>query len=88
LIIPDSVREQVDEARASMDQMVVLTALSAAFAAVAVDFGIGGLRLAVWVPCAAGAVVLAWLTYSTAVASAAVYGDLVRPASICSAVTC
>jgi hypothetical protein len=78
LIIPDSARGQVDEARASMDQMVVLSALSLAFAAVAVAFGIGGLRPAVWVSCAVGALALSWLTYHTAVTSAAVYGDLVR----------
>ena len=35
LILPDSARGQVDDARASVDQLVVLTILSAAFAAVA-----------------------------------------------------
>jgi len=78
LVIPDSAREQVDEARASMDQMVVLSALSVVFAAVAVGFGIAGLPLAVWVPCAVGGLALSWLTYRAAVASAAVFGDLVR----------
>jgi hypothetical protein len=78
LIIPDSAREQVDEARASMDQMVFLSALSVVFAAVAISFGIAGLPLAVWASCAAGALVLAWLAYRAAVASAAVFGDLVR----------
>lgn len=78
LIIPDSAREQVDDARASMDQMILLSVLSVAFAAIAVGFGIGGLRLAVWAWCAAGALVLSWLTYRAAIASAAAYGDLVR----------
>jgi hypothetical protein len=78
LIIPDGARTQVDEARASMDQMVLLCWLSAAFAAVSVGFGVGGLRLAVWIGCAAGALVLSWLAYRAAVASAAVFGDLVR----------
>jgi hypothetical protein len=78
LIIPDSAREQVDDARASMDQMVVLSVLSVAFAAVAVGFGIGGLQLAVWAWSAAGALVLFWLTYRSAIASAAVFGDLIR----------
>jgi hypothetical protein len=78
LIIPDSAREQVDEARASLDQMVFLSVLSVVFAAVAIGFGIAGLRLAVWVPCAAGALALSWLTYRAAIASAAVFGDLVR----------
>jgi hypothetical protein len=32
----------------------------------------------VWVPCAAGALALSWLTYRAAIASAAVFGDLVR----------
>jgi hypothetical protein len=78
LIIPDSARGQVDEARASMDQMVVLSVLSAVFAAVAAGFGIAGLPLAVWASCAVGALVVSWLTYRAAVSSAAVFGDLVR----------
>jgi hypothetical protein len=78
LIIPDSAREQVDEARTSMDQMVLLSWLSGMFAAAAIVFGITGLRLAVWTSCAAGALALCWLSYRAAVASAAVFGDLVR----------
>ena len=78
LIIPDSARQQVDDARASMDQMSVLSMLSAAFAAVAVGFGVTGLPLAVWGSCAAGALVLSWLTYRAAITSAAAFGDLVR----------
>jgi hypothetical protein len=78
LIIPDSARGQVDEARASMDQMVVLSVLSAIFAAVAAGFGIAGLPLAVWASCTVGALVVSWLAYRTAVTSAAVFGDLVR----------
>jgi hypothetical protein len=78
LIIPDSARQQVDDARASMDQMVVLSLLSVAFAAVAVGFGVTGLPLVVWVSCTAGALVLSWLTYRAAITSAAVFGDLVR----------
>lgn len=78
LIIPDSARAQVDEARASMDQMVVLSALSVMFAAVAVGFGIAGLPLVVWVPCAGGGLALSWLVYRAAVTSAGVFGDLVR----------
>ena len=78
LIIPGSARDQVDDARASLDQMVLLSWLSAVFAAVAVGFGIGGLRLAVWASCAAGGLVLSWFSYRAATASAAVFGDLVR----------
>jgi hypothetical protein len=78
LILPDSARQEVDEARSSVDQMVVLSALSVMFAAVAVGFGVVRLPLAVWIPCAAGALVLSWLTYRAAVTSAALFGDLVR----------
>lgn len=78
LIIPDSARAQVDEARASMDQMIVLSALSAVFAAVAAGFGIAGLPLVVWAPCAGGGLALSRLVYRAAVSSAAVFGDLVR----------
>jgi hypothetical protein len=78
LIIPDSARAQVDDARASMDQMVVLSALSVMFAGVAAGFGIAGLPLAVWVPCCVGGLALSWLTYRAAVTSAAGFGDLVR----------
>jgi hypothetical protein len=78
LIIPDSAREQVDEARSSVDQMVFLSVLSGVFAAIALGFGIAGLPLVVWAPCVGGAVALSWLTYSAAVVSAAVFGDLVR----------
>jgi len=78
LIMPASAREQVDEARVSMDQMVLLSWLSAAFTLVAAGFGIAGLRLTVWAPCAAGALALSWLCYRAAVVSAAAFGDLVR----------
>jgi hypothetical protein len=64
-----------------MDQMMLLSVLSAAFAALAIDFGIAGLASAVWVSCAVGAVILARLSYLAAVASAAVFGDLVRSCS-------
>jgi hypothetical protein len=48
------------------------------FAAVAAGFGIAGLPLAVWAPCAAGGLALSRLTYRAAVTSAAAFGDLVR----------
>lgn len=78
LVLPDSARDQVAESRSSMDQLVVLSVLSAAFAAVAIGFGIAGLASLVWVLCAVGGVILARLSYLAAVASAAVFGDLVR----------
>jgi hypothetical protein len=78
LLIPDSARDQIDSARASLDQMVLLSWLSAVFGAVAIGFGIGGLRFAVSAWCVAGGLVLSWLSYRAAVTSAAVFGDLVR----------
>jgi hypothetical protein len=78
LLLPDSVRAQVDDARASMDQLVLLSVLSAAFAVVAIGFGVAGLNPAVWVLSAVGALILARLSYLAAVASSAVFGDLVR----------
>jgi hypothetical protein len=78
LILPDSARNQVDEARASMDQLIVVSVLSATFTLVAIGFGIAGLAPAVWVSCAVGGLILARLAYLAAVASSAVFGDLVR----------
>jgi hypothetical protein len=78
LILPDSTRDHVDEARASMDQLILLSVLSATFGAVAIGFGIAGLTPAVWVSCAVGGLILARLSYLAAVASAGVFGDLIR----------
>jgi hypothetical protein len=78
LLLPDSVRDQVDEARTSMDQLVLLSVLSAAFAAAAIGFGIAGLNPAVWVSCTVGGLILARLSYLAAVAASTVFGDLVR----------
>jgi hypothetical protein len=78
LILPDSTRDHVDEARASMDQLILISVLSAAFATVAIGFGIAGLTPAVWVSCAIGALILARLSYLAAVTSAGVFGDLAR----------
>jgi hypothetical protein len=77
LILPDSARNQVDEARASMDQLIVLSVLSAAFAVVAIGFGIAGLNPVVWVLCAVGGLILARLSYLAMVAASAAFGDLV-----------
>jgi hypothetical protein len=78
LIMPDSARNQVDDARASLDQLVVLSMLSAAFSVVAIGFTIGGLAPEVGLSCAAGALLLSRMAYLTAVTSATVFGDLVR----------
>jgi hypothetical protein len=61
-----------------MDQLVVLSVLSAAFTVVAIGFGIAGLAPVVWISYAAGGLILARLSCLAAVASAAGYGDLVR----------
>jgi hypothetical protein len=78
LILPDGARSQVDDARAALDQLVVLTMLSAAFAAGALALSCAGLSLAVGLGCAAGALLLSRGSYLAAVTAATVFGDLVR----------
>jgi hypothetical protein len=78
LIMPDSARNQVDNARASLDQLVVLTMLSAAFGVVSLALSCAGLNLAVGLGCAAGALLLSRCSYLAAVTAAGVFGELVR----------
>jgi hypothetical protein len=78
LILPDGARGQVDEARAGLDQMVVLTWLSAGFGLVSLALGGAGLSWTVAGSCAGGALLLSWFSYRAAVSSAAAYGDLLR----------
>ena len=78
LILPDSARDQVDNARASLDQLVVLTMLSAAFVVVSLALSCAGLNLAVGLGCAAGALLLSRCSYLAAVSAAGVFGELVR----------
>jgi hypothetical protein len=78
LILPDSARGQVDDARASLDQLVVLTMLSAAFGVVSLALSCAGLNLAVGLGCAAGALLLSRGSYLSAVTAAGVFGELVR----------
>jgi len=78
LILPDSARDQVDNARASLDQLVVLTMLSAAFGVVALALSCAGLNLAVGLGCAGGALLLSRCSYLAAVTAAGVFGELVR----------
>lgn len=78
LILPDSARDQVDNARASLDQLVVLTMLSAAFGVVALTLSCAGLNLAVGLGCAGGALLLSRGSYLAAVTAAGVFGELVR----------
>jgi hypothetical protein len=78
LVLPDSVRGQVDNAQASLDQLVVLTVLSAAFGVVALALSTAGLNLAAGLGCAAGAFLLSWFTYLVAVPVVVLQGDLIR----------
>jgi hypothetical protein len=78
LILPDSARDQVDNARASLDQLVVLTMLSAAFGAASLALSCAGLNLAVGLGCAAGPLLLSRCSYLAAVTAAGVFGELVR----------
>jgi hypothetical protein len=78
LVLPDGVRDQVDDGRSALDQLVVLTALAAGFAVVALGCTCGGLPVVVGLPSAAGALLLSRLTYLAAVTASGAYGDLVR----------
>jgi hypothetical protein len=78
LILPDSARSQVDDARAALDQLVVLTVLSPVFSVVALALSCAGLNLWVGLGCAAGAALLSWGSYRSAVTAAGVFGELVR----------
>lgn len=78
LVLPDSARSQVDDARAALDQLVVLTVLSAAFTVVALALSCAGLSLPVGLGCAAGTLLLSRGSYLAAVSAATVFGDLVR----------
>ena len=78
LVLPDSARGQVDDARASLDQLVVLTMLSAAFGVVSLALSCAGLNLGVGLGCAAGALLLSRGSYLSAVTAAGVFGELVR----------
>ncbi|MGH3209391.1 MAG: hypothetical protein ACRDNO_16685 [Trebonia sp.] len=78
LILPDSARAQVDDARAALDQLVVLTMLSAGFGIVAIALSAAGLNPAVGLSCAGGALLLSRACYLAAVSAATVLGDLVR----------
>ena len=78
LILPDSARDQVDDARAALDQLVVLTLLSAAFSAVALALSCAGLNLAVGLARRGRGFLLSRACYLAAVATATSFGDLIR----------
>jgi len=79
LVLPDPARQAVEDCRAALDQLVVLTWLAMAFGLTAAGFGAAReLRVEVWAPCAGGGLVLAWLCYRAAVAAAVNFGEQVR----------
>ena len=78
LVMPDSARSQIDDARASLDQLMVLSMLSGAFGIAGLGLSCAGLNLAVGLGCAAGALLLSRGCYLAAVTSATVFGDLIR----------
>lgn len=77
LVIPDSARQQVDGTRTTLDQMVVLATLASLFSVTSIGFA-GSTPVAVWLPCAGGALALGYLSYRAAVSAAVVFGELVR----------
>jgi hypothetical protein len=78
LMLPDATREQVDTARATMDQMVVVIWLLMLFSLVAAGFGAAGVSLSVWLPCTIGSFVMARISYTAAVGAGISFGELVR----------
>jgi hypothetical protein len=79
LVLPGSTRHEVEEARATLDQLVVVATLATAFAGVAVGAAVWpGLPIMVWAPAVAGAVLAVASSYRAAVNAAAEFGELVR----------
>jgi hypothetical protein len=85
LLLPNEVRVIVDDARRAIDQLVVIATLAVFAVCSALGLGLAGAvwscisaPCVVWVPSALGAVVLAYLTYRSAVSAASTFGDLVR----------
>lgn len=80
-LLPDALRDSLAAARSSMEQLLFIAFLSGVLAPVALVLAIVmRLPIAVWLPVAAGAPLLAMLTYRAAVAVATSYGELVRSA--------
>lgn len=78
LVMPDSARAQVDDARSSLDQLVILSVVGGTFGIVSLSLSCVGLNLAIGLSCAAAALLLSRLSYLAAVTSATVLGELVR----------
>jgi hypothetical protein len=78
-VLSDGLRTALSEARSAMEQMLVISLLSAAFAVISLFSGVWlRLPLAVWLPACAGTVLLSLVTYRAAVHAAIGYGELVR----------
>jgi hypothetical protein len=78
LVLPDPARQAVEDARANLDQLVVLTWLATAFGLTAGGLAAAGLPLKVWAPCAGGGLLLARFCYLAAVSAAVNFGEQVR----------
>lgn len=88
LALPSEVRSIVDDARRSIDQLIVIASLAVVTAVGAVAMACASWRmpatvsapLAVWGPSALVATMIAYASYRSATSAAVVYGDLVRSA--------
>jgi hypothetical protein len=80
-LLPDALRDSLSAARASLEQMLLTSALSGVLAIVIAVFAATlRLPLVVWLPVLVGTLVLSLLTYRAAVTVALSYGELVRAA--------
>ncbi|WP_067970918.1 hypothetical protein [Mycolicibacter icosiumassiliensis] len=79
LLLTDTIRTVVDDARRAIDQFIVIASLSVLTAIITTGMGIAGqLTDRVWIPTGLGAAGLALVTYRSAVREAITFGDLVR----------
>lgn len=80
-LLPDALRSAVGAARASLEQFLVLTVLTAAFVPVTVVMAaVWGLPLPVWLSTLVAGPLLSVLAHRAAVSAALSYGELVRTA--------
>jgi hypothetical protein len=78
LVLPDSARGAVDDARMGLDQLVVLSELGFSFGIVAFILSCAGLNLAAGLGCGFGGLLLSWGSYRAAVTAATSFGELMR----------
>lgn len=80
-LLPDALRTSLGAARASLEQMLVVSSLSGLFALItAILGGLLPLPPVVWPPVLAGTSLLSLLAYRAAVSVAMSYGELIRSA--------